>query len=92
MSFFVRASLFAYATEKTEVLIQEFSHMLIQLRGWRDAGSAHDSYSLGSTPNVPDLTDGEMVARIVYRPMVQPQDIFGGNAFQATAHAGESSR
>lgn len=78
--------------QKSKVLIRQFLHTLIKLRGWRDAGSAHDSYSLGSTPNVPDLTDGEIVARIVYRPMVRPQDIFGGDAFQATAHAGESSR
>lgn len=62
---------------------------LRELRGWRDPGNAHESYSLGSSTNVPDLTDGDIAVRVVYTPRVTPEDIWHP-AFQATAHVGES--
>lgn len=57
-------------------------------RGWRDPGSAHGSHSLGSTPNVADLTAGDVTARIKYTPAVTPEAV-SHPAFQATFHFGK---
>ncbi|CAM9677875.1 unnamed protein product, partial [Laminaria digitata] len=63
------------------------NHVSVQTRrGWRDAGSPHGLHSLGSTPNVPDLTRGEVTARLVYTPIVTPGETFHP-AFQASRHA-----
>ncbi|CAN0477360.1 unnamed protein product, partial [Ectocarpus sp. 8 AP-2014] len=66
-----------------EMLEQYENHVSVQTRGWRDAGSAHGSHSLGSTPNVPDLTDQEVTARAVYTPIVTPEAVSHPN-FQAS--------
>ncbi|CAM9353688.1 unnamed protein product [Discosporangium mesarthrocarpum] len=63
------------------------NHVSVQTRGWRERGSSSQSYSLGSTPNVPDLTDGPRSVRIVYTPALESADIFSGR-FQITGHTG----
>ncbi|CAM9683580.1 unnamed protein product, partial [Pylaiella littoralis] len=63
------------------------NHISVQIRDWRHAGSAHGSHSLGSTPNVVDLTDGELAARVKYTPVATPEDVFHPN-FQASFHFG----
>lgn len=57
-------------------------------RGWREPGSAHGSHSLGSTPNVVDLTAGDVTARIKYTPVVTAEAV-SHPAFQATFHFGK---
>lgn len=57
-------------------------------RGWRDPGSAHGSHSLGSTPNVVDLTAGDVTARVKYTPIVTPEAV-SHPAFQANFHFGK---
>lgn len=58
-------------------------------RGWQHPGSSHVSYALGGTANVPDLTDGEIMARIVYTPSADVDALFGAS-FQAMAQVGTS--
>lgn len=70
-----------------EMLEPYENHVSVQTRGWRDPGSAHGSHSLGSTPNVVDLTAGDVTARIKYTPIVTPEAVFHP-AFQANFHFG----
>ncbi|CAM9141429.1 unnamed protein product [Choristocarpus tenellus] len=63
------------------------NHISVHTRGWRNRGSSNQSYSLGSTSDVPNLTDGPRVARIVYSPRLDSSDIFSGH-FLTTGHTG----
>jgi hypothetical protein len=44
------------------------NHISVQTRGWREPNSPDQSYSLGHTNEVRDLTDGEIKVRVKYEP------------------------
>ena len=52
-----------------EELEQYENHISVQSRGWREENDANQMFSLGSTSEIPDLTDGEIEVRIVYNPV-----------------------
>jgi hypothetical protein len=52
----------------SELLEPYENHIAVHTRGWRHPNSANHSFALGSTPSVPELTDGVHRARIVYDP------------------------
>ena len=45
------------------------NHVSVHTRGWRERNSPSQSYSLGTTNEVPDLTDGFIDVRIKYVPI-----------------------
>jgi Bacterial lectin len=49
------------------------NHVAVLTRGVQGPASSHHAFALGSTPNVPDLSEGVHVAKIVYSPFFDPQ-------------------
>jgi hypothetical protein len=55
----------------SELLEPYENHIAVHTRGWRHPNSANHSFALGSTPSVPELTDGVHRARVVYDPRAE---------------------
>jgi len=52
------------------------NHISVHTKGWRSENSAHQSYSLGQTSEIPDLSDREIEARIKYEPNIDESLLF----------------
>ena len=59
-----------------ELLEPYENHISVHTRGWRDANSANQTYSLGHTNEVPDLTDGDIKVRIKFDPNLDETMLF----------------
>lgn len=54
------------------------NHVSVHTRGFRDSVESHHSYSLGSSVEVTDLTEGDHKVRVVYTPIFDPEVIRTG--------------
>eukprot|EP00949_MAST-11_sp_MAST-11-sp1_P003824 g3824.t1 len=61
------------------------NHVAVLSRGWRHRNSANHTYSFGMTTAVPDLTDGEHIARVVYDPAFD-EELLSSTSFVSTPH------
>jgi len=61
------------------------NHISVHTRGFRFQNSANQSYSLGATTGVYDLTDKVHQAKIIYRPSFNASLIFS-KGFESTGH------
>ena len=52
------------------------NHVSVHTRGWREDNSPEQTYSLGQTNEVPDLSDGEIEVRIMYEPNLNEELLF----------------
>ncbi|OQR96547.1 hypothetical protein ACHHYP_15408 [Achlya hypogyna] len=68
-----------------ELLDAYENHVSVHTRGAATAASAHHSFSLGATTQVPDLTDGVHTVTIQYLPTLTPAMVFA-NHFQPSAY------